>query len=83
MKKSLKMKFFVAHQKKKNEGYPVLHKFKTQSFLKPDPGSKAGFEAKSKRGPVMDSRYRTWHRDSTLDSNFVRFPIPCWKSGSC
>ena len=49
-----------------------------QSSLKPDPGSKPGFETKSKRGPVMDSRYRTWHRESGVGVSWN----PTWNRGS-
>ena len=44
-----------------------------QSSLKPDPGPKPGFETKSKWGPAMGSRYRTWDRESEVEPSWNRF----------
>ena len=44
-----------------------------QSSLKPDLGPKPGFETKSKRGPAMGSRYRTWDRESEVGPSWNRF----------
>ena len=43
-----------------------------QNSLKSDPVPKPGFEIKSKKGPAMGSRYRTWDRESEVGPSWNR-----------